>query len=671
MDKDTRATEFVWFKPYNAAGFNKEFLCMPVVILEEVSLHYGEQVLLNKVNLTINERDRLCLVGRNGAGKSTLMSLILGHRMPDSGVVRLEDGTVLAELPQTLPAADERNVLDVVLSGQAEMGQLLHDYNELSMIAATSKDLDRLAQLQTQIEAQDGWMLQQKADSIIQKLNLPRDATMAELSGGWRRRVMLGRALLSEPDLLLLDEPTNHLDIPAIEWLEGQLADFNGAVLFVTHDRSFMENVAKQVLDLDRGSIYRYDGSDFEGLQSWREKRLEDEEKENALFDKRLAEEEKWIRQGIKARRTRNEGRVRALKAMRNERQARIEKQGVSDFAMDAADKSGKIVFEMHNVNYGVEHKRLVNDFSTIIQRGDRIGLLGINGCGKSTLLRLMLDQLKPDSGEIKQGTKLEVAYFDQLRAELDLEKNIVDNLAEGREFIDIGGQQKHVLSYLGDFLFSPQRARTPVKALSGGETSRVMLAKLFSKPSNLLVLDEPTNDLDVETLELLESRLIDYPGTVLVVSHDRAFLDNVVGSLFVFDGDGEISEHVGGYQDWYARGNRLKEELAIEEKKQRIADKAAQAEAKAKPKPVEAAPAAKVKLSYKLQLELDKLPAEIEALESKVATLSEETSAPGFYNESTEYVTKKLAELEELQEVLASTEERWLELEAMKEGDA
>ena len=638
---------------------------MSVVILDNVGLHYGEQVLLNGVNLTIHQKDRLCLVGRNGAGKSSLMRLLLGQTLPDSGVVRVADGCTLAELPQSLPAADDRKVIDVVLSGKAELGQLLHDYNELSLVAASEADLSKLERLQTQIEAQDGWLLQQKADAIIEKLNLPKEKAMSELSGGWRRRVMLGRALLSEPDLLLLDEPTNHLDIPAIEWLEAQLADFQGAVLFVTHDRAFMEKVGKQVLDLDRGNIYRYDGSDYEGLVAWREKRIEDEEKENALFDKRLAEEEKWIRQGIKARRTRNEGRVRALKAMRNERKARVDRQGKADFTMEASDQSGKAVIEAKQVNYGFENKVIVKDFTSLIQRGDRIGLLGVNGCGKSTLLRLLLGQLEPQSGTIKQGTKLEIAYFDQLRAELDLEKNVIDNLSEGREFIDNGSGSRHILSYLSDFLFTPQRARTPVKALSGGETSRVMLAKLFSKPSNMLILDEPTNDLDVETLEMLENRLMEYPGTLLVVSHDRSFLDNVVTSLYAFDGDGNISEHVGGYSEWYARGNRLKDEQQpLEAKKQTKPEVPQEKQSDAvKPKHTK-------KLSYKLQLELDGLPAKIEEQESIVEALNAEVADSSFYQKETDYVTATLNKLEQEQSKLDQIIERWMELEAMQEGD-
>ena len=638
---------------------------MAVVILDNVSLHFGDQVLLDKVNLTINDRDRLCLVGRNGAGKSSLMRLLLGQQTVDSGAIRIADGCTLAELPQSLPAADARNVMDVVLSGKEDVGRWLHEYHELSMVASTDADMTKLERLQNQIEAQDGWMLQQKADAIVEKLNLPAEKSMSELSGGWRRRVMLGRALLSEPDLLLLDEPTNHLDIPAIEWLEAQLADYPGAVLFVSHDRSFMGKVAKNVLDLDRGSIYRYNGSDYEGLAAWRDKRLEDEDRENALFDKRLAEEEKWIRQGVKARRTRNEGRVRALKALRNERRARVDLQGSTTFTMDAAERSGKLVVEAKNVHYGFENQTIVKDFSTLIQRGDRIGLLGINGCGKSTLLRLLLDKLQPQQGTIKQGTKMEVAYFDQLREDLDLEKNIADNISEGRDFIDIGGGQRHILSYLSDFLFSPQRSRTPVKSLSGGEASRVMLAKLFSKPSNILVLDEPTNDLDVETLEMLESRLMDYDGTLLVVSHDRSFLDNVVTSLIVFEGEGEITEHVGGYSDWYGRGFRLADSNINGSQK---ATKAAPAE------PVKAAPAEpakqSVKLSYKLQRELEVLPVEIEKIEAKLQDLKDQCAAADFYSQASHVVTQTLAKLEKTQAELDAKEERWLELEAMQDGE-
>jgi ATP-binding cassette subfamily F protein uup len=633
---------------------------MAVVILDSVSLHYGEQVLLEKVNFTIKERDRLCLVGRNGAGKSSLIKLLLKQNLPDGGVIRIDEGIRVAELPQTLPAADDRLVMDVVLSGKEAVGKWLHEYHELSMIASTDAHMNKLEKLQHNIEAQDGWMLQQKADAIIEKLNLPAEKTMAELSGGWRRRVMLARALLSEPELLLLDEPTNHLDIPAIEWLEDQLKDFPGAVLFITHDRAFMERVAKQVIDLDRGSVYRYDGSDYEGLSAWRDKRLEDEEKENSLFDKRLAEEEKWIRQGVKARRTRNEGRVRALKAMRNERTARVDKQGSADFTMEAAEKSGKLVLETKNLSYSFADQPIVKDFSTVIQRGDRIGLLGVNGCGKSTLLRLFLDQLQPQSGSIRQGTKMEVAYFDQLRGELDMEKTIVDNISMGGDFIEMASGPKHIMSYLGDFLFTPARARTPLKALSGGEASRVMLAKLFSKPSNVLVLDEPTNDLDVETLEMLENRLMDYTGTLLVVSHDRSFLDNVVTSLLEFEGNGVISEHVGGYSDWYARGHRLKDGIddITDEQQEKVAEKNAE--------PGSQPNKSSKKLSYKLQRELESLPLDIEKLEAKLASLQAQAGSADFYNQDNDTVTQVLADIDKAQADLDTTEERWLELEAM-----
>ena len=443
----------------------------------------------------------------------------------------------------------------MVAEGLAGVGELLAEYHHLSQNIQNDADLEKLMHVQQALEAKDGWRLQQLVDSTLSRLQLPADRTLAELSGGWRRRVLLAQALVSEPDLLLLDEPTNHLDIGAIAWLEEALTGFNGAVLFITHDRAFLQNLATRILELDRGHLIDWNG-DYASFLVHKEQQLAAEETANALFDKKLAQEEVWIRQGIKARRTRNEGRVRALKALRAERSERRNVQGKATFQVETAEKSGKQVIVAEDVTFAhVGGDPLIKNFSMVIQRGDRIGLLGANGTGKTTLLKLLLGELHPSSGFIEFGTKLEVAYFDQLRHQLELEKTVVDNLAEGREFITIDGQNRHVLSYLGDFLFSPQRARTPVKALSGGERARLLLAKLFSKPANLLVLDEPTNDLDVETLELLEEVLLGFQGTVLMVSHDRAFLDNVVTSTLVFQGGGEVREYVGGYQDWLRQG--------------------------------------------------------------------------------------------------------------------
>lgn len=647
---------------------------MPVVILDEISLNYGEQILLDKVTLQIDPLERICIVGRNGAGKSSLMKIVQGSLTPDGGVIRKDTGIRIAELPQVLPAADDRTVEDVVLSGLAEVGEALRAFNHLAQSASTDADMKQLERLQHIIEANDGWMLQQKSDSIMERLQLPKDKTMAQLSGGWRRRVMLGRALISEPDLLLLDEPTNHLDIPAIEWLETQLREFRGAVLFITHDRAFMEKVATSVVDLDRGHLHRFKGSNYEEFIATREKRLADEEAEQARFDKHLAQEEIWIRQGIKARRTRNEGRVRALEQLRRDRSERRDVQGKAGFTLDAAIKSGKLVVDAEHIDYGYEGQLLIKDFSAVLQRGDKIGLLGTNGCGKSTLLKLLQGDLQPQAGFVKQGTKLEVAYFDQLRGQLDMEKNIIDNLSEGREFIEIGGQNRHILSYLGDFLFSPQRARTPVKALSGGECSRVMLAKLFSKPSNMLVLDEPTNDLDVETLELLEQKLIEYPGTILIVSHDRAFLNNVVTGLWVFEGGGVITDHVGGYNDWYGRGHRLQDAVGKNTELQARQNAAAQVKSEPEPEPEPVAAVVDTpklkKLSYKLQRELDELPALVEKLEVDLAGLHAQVAAADFYTGEHARVTATLESLEKKQTELDAKMERWLELEAMQESN-
>ncbi len=514
--------------------------------------------------------------------------------------------------------------------------------------------MDALARVQQQLEAVDGWNLQQRVETTLSQLQLPADASMGELSGGWRRRVALARALVSQPDILLLDEPTNHLDIPAIAWLEEQLRNFRGCLILITHDRRFLQNVVNCIAELDRGHLSLWRG-DYRGFLRHREQELEAEERANALFDKKLAQEEVWIRQGIKARRTRNEGRVRALKDMRNERSERRERQGRADFGVEEASRSGKIVAELKHVSHAFGDKKLLNDFSTIVQRGDRIGIVGPNGAGKSTLVKILLGQLEPDEGSIKLGSKLEIAYSDQLRGHLDPEKNLIDNVCGGRDFIDIGGKQRHAISYLGDFLFSPERVRTPVKALSGGEQNRAVLARLFSKPANLLVLDEPTNDLDIETLELLEEILLNFEGTVLLVSHDREFMDNVVTSLLILKGDGRVEEQAGGYSDWEARGGRLDDNATA---KASIA-----APATSTPPPA-AAKAGQRKLSYKDQRELDALPEVIDQLETRQQALEARIAEPEFYQGEHSVVEKVLAELGDVQKELESAFERWSELE-------
>ncbi|MEG7358241.1 ATP-binding cassette domain-containing protein [Pseudomonas citronellolis] len=632
---------------------------MTLLKFTDVSLAFGTTPLLDKVSWQIEKGERVCIIGRNGTGKSSMLKLVKGEQMPDDGDIWRAPALKIGELPQELPVADERTVYDVVAEGLAEVGELLSRYHHLSQHIQGEDDLTQLARVQQALEARDGWRLQQLVETTLTRLQLPADKTLAELSGGWRRRVLLAQALVAEPDLLLLDEPTNHLDIGAIAWLEEALSGFPGAVLFITHDRAFLQAVANRILELDRGHLIDWKG-DYASFLVHKEQQLAAEEAANALFDKRLAQEEVWIRQGIKARRTRNEGRVRALKAMRNERAERRERTGKASFQMETAEKSGKQVIVAEKVGFAHPGgEPLIRDFSLVLQRGDRIGLLGANGTGKTTLLKLLLGDLQPTSGSIKEGTRLEVAYFDQLRHQLEPEKTVIDNIAEGREFITINGQNRHVLSYLGDFLFSPQRARTPVKALSGGERARLLLAKLFSKPANLLVLDEPTNDLDVETLELLEEVLLGFDGTVLMVSHDRAFLDNVVTSTLVFEGEGRVREFVGGYQDWLRQGGspRL---LGVGEEKAAKSEPAPQATAA----PAAAPEAAKKKLSYKLQRELEAIPGQIDALEAELAGVQEEISAPSFYQRPAEETRVVLERLDSLQVELDRLIERWAELE-------
>jgi ATP-binding cassette subfamily F protein uup len=640
---------------------------MVLVRLKGACLAFGEQVLLDNVDLDVKAGERVCILGRNGEGKSTLLKIINREVKPDDGLVQHSDTLKVAALQQELPQTNHHSVYDVVASGLGELGDVIAQYHDESL-KGEDADLKRLEKLQHTIEAQDGWTWQQKVDAVLGRLNLPGERSFDSLSGGWQRRVMLARALVSEPDLLILDEPTNHMDIATIAWLEEQLLQFKGTLLFISHDRAFVQNLSTRILELDRGKIYSWDG-DYQSFLTYREQRLAAEEQQNALFDKRLAEEEVWIRQGIKARRTRNEGRVERLKEMRKERKQRRERQGSANISMNAAESSGKSVFELNDVSFSWQQQPIVKHFSSIVMRGDRIGLVGPNGAGKSTVMQLLLEKIKPDAGHIKVGTKLEVAYFDQARAALDLEKSVAENVGDGKDQVEVGGRSRHILGYLGDFLFEPARSRTPVKSLSGGERNRVLLAKLFLKPCNLLIMDEPTNDLDVETLELLEERLVEYDGTLLLVSHDRAFLDNVVTQLWVFDGQGNIEEQVGGYSDWEQRTQQAQlqksvtpgsgaEQVEAQKKTVKTEAKKESTDDNKKPK----------KLSYKLQRELDELPAKIETLEKQRDELAAETSQNDFYQQDTDYVTNKLAELQAIEEQLEVCEERWLELEEMTE---
>ncbi|MCX2982181.1 ATP-binding cassette domain-containing protein [Halieaceae bacterium IMCC14734] len=624
---------------------------MALFKLDQASLNFGTHILLDHVDFAIEPGDRIGLLGRNGAGKSTLLKVITQQAGLESGERWLRPGTKMAYLDQALPQADDQDVYDVVAHGLAEVGDLLARYHH----CINENDMDGLAKAQTELEAKDGWRLQQRVETVITQLQLPSDAKMASLSGGWRRRVALGQALVNEPDILLLDEPTNHLDIPAIEWLERQLQSYPGAIVFITHDRAFLQSLATTITELDRGHLTSWQGT-YHGFLRHREQQLAAEERANELFDKRLAEEEKWIRQGIKARRTRNEGRVRALKAMRVEHGERRAKTGKADFSLDAADRSGKRVAELEQVTQQFGDDVVIRNFSTLISRGDRIGIVGANGAGKSTLIKILLGELTPSSGTVKLGTKLEVAYFDQLRANLDPEKNLIDNVCGGQDFIEVDGKKRHAISYLGDFLFTPERVRTPVKALSGGEQNRAILAKLFSKPANLLVLDEPTNDLDVETLELLEEILLGFKGTVLLVSHDREFMDNVVTSVLVLEGNGVVSEHVGGYSHWVDQGGSL-----------RGLDTPAEAPTASTAAPAAVTPTvvSKKKLSYKDQRELDALPAAIEELEQKQATLEAQVSAPDFYQQDHQLQEPVVAAISEVQAELQKAYQRWEELDS------
>lgn len=631
---------------------------MPLLRLENLELHYGNLALLDHVDFTLRKGEKVGLLGRNGAGKTTFLNVVADAIAVDSGERWVRPGTRIAWLKQALPNATEDTVYDVVAAGLAEAGEWLAQYHHM-VNGEASPDMAALARVQEKLEAVDGWTLQTRVETTLSQLELDGDVRMNTLSGGWRRRVALAQALVSDPDILLMDEPTNHLDIPAIEWLEQQLRAYEGALVLITHDRRFLQNVANVMAELDRGRLTTWKG-DYQGFLRHREQELEAEERANALFDRKLAAEETWIRQGIKARRTRNEGRVRALKAMRRERAERRERLGKASFHLENAERSGKVVAEIEDVSKAFDGRVVIRDFSTVIQRGDRIGIVGANGAGKSTLVKLLLGEIEPDTGTVKLGTRLEVLYSDQLRDGLDPEKSLIDNVCGGQEFITIGGRRRHAIAYLGDFLFSPDRARQPMKALSGGEQNRAVLARLFSRPANLLVLDEPTNDLDMETLELLESLLVEFDGTVLLVSHDRDFMDNVVGSLVVLDGRGGITEHVGGYSDWERSGGRLDTSPGT-----------AEPTSAEPPDPAPAAPAGGVapatarRLSYKEKRELEALPGEIETLEAEQAGLVAKMAEPDFYRGERQVVLQANERAAELQAQLEAAYRRWDELEA------
>ncbi len=634
---------------------------MAILTLSNLHFSVGTQTILDGVDLSVDAGERLCLIGRNGEGKSTLLRIITGEQMAEDGEVRLQAGRRMAWVSQEPRLEGSGTVYDTVASGLGDVGRLLAEYHDISQQLTTDfsdEIMARLEKTQQAIESQDGWSLGQRVDRIITRLELPADAKIDSLSGGWKRRVALGRALVQEPDLLLLDEPTNHLDIEAINWLEEFISSYQGALIFITHDRTFLQKLATRIIELDRGKLTSWPG-DYENYLRRKEEREAEEAIHNAHFDKKLAQEEVWIRQGIKARRTRNEGRVRALKAMREERSERVNKQGKVSLAVDKGQQSGKIVVEAEHISKSYDGRPIIRDLSTTIMRGDRIGLLGPNGVGKSTLLRLLLGKEEPDSGTIKIGTKLQVAYFDQYREQLDDEKTAIDNVAEGSDTIEINGRQTHIISYLGKFLFSPVRARSTVKMLSGGERNRLLLAKIFSKPANVLVLDEPTNDLDIETLEILENLLLDYQGTLLLVSHDRTFMNNVVTSTLAFEGDGVVREYVGGYDDWLKQRDIGK----AAGKKPKPEKVSAKKEAK-KPEPAAAEAAKPKKLSYKDQRELDELPKKIEALESEQAELEAKLADPALYQGDASEAQPLLDRMEALNQELEHAYARWEALE-------
>lgn len=636
---------------------------MALLTLHNAELAFGDHPLLNKSNLVIEPNERVCLVGRNGAGKSTLLKVLDGRIQLEDGTLLINTDVKVARLEQDPPTASTLSAYDFVASGMENAGEILKAYHhQLHVIAedCSEKQLNKLQRLQEQIDQLDAWQLDSKINQILDRLAIDPEATLDQLSGGWLRKVALAKALVNDPDLLLLDEPTNHLDVGTIEWLEEFLLSFQGAIIFISHDREFIRRLSTRIIDIDRGNLSSWPGGYDEYLIA-KEEALRVEEEQNSEFDRKLAIEEKWIRQGIKARRTRNEGRVRVLKSLRNERADRQNVLGKAKINIDAGTRSGKIIFEAEHVAYSYDELCIVRDFSCAIMRGDKIALVGRNGCGKSTLLKLLLNQLQPDAGEIKCGTKLDVAYFDQYRGELDPEKSVMDNLAEGKQEVEVNGIRRHVLGYLQDFLFHPERARTPVKALSGGEKNRLLLAKIFLKPSNLLILDEPTNDLDVETLELLEELLANYKGTLLLVSHDRSFVDNTVTNTWFFDGNGNVQQFVGGYSD------AVRHKTQSEAPAQPVVSDV-KAQVKKEKAPVKAV--AKKKLSYKLQLELDGLPRLLEEQEEKVEIFQATINTPEFFTKDKTEADAFLTQLKRAEELLEKTFMRWEELEELQNGE-
>ena len=634
---------------------------MAIFSLHQAYLSYSDAPLLDHIELQIEPGERLCLVGRNGAGKSTLLKVIAGDIPLDDGRrIHLQD-LKIARLEQDPPQSSQQSVFDYVAEGLSGVGALLQHYHLQSIAVAqdaSEQNIRTLSRLQEELDHLNGWQFDTRIRQVLSMLNLDPEASLQQLSGGWLRKVAFARALASAPDLLLLDEPTNHLDIAAIDWLESFLTEFKGAIVFISHDREFIHRLATRIIDLDRGQISSWPGN-YDQYLAGKEEALRVEELQQAEFDKKLAQEEVWIRQGIKARRTRNEGRVRALKALRHERQERRDVQGTARLQVDEAQRSGKLVFEAEHLGFDIADRTLINDFTFQVLRGDKIALIGPNGCGKTTLIKLLLGQLQPMRGSLRCGTKLDVAYFDQYRQQLDLDKTVVDNLAEGKSEVEVAGRRRHVLGYLQDFLFEPKRALTPVRALSGGEKNRLLLARLFLKPCNLLILDEPTNDLDIETLELLEDLLAEYQATLLLVSHDRRFIDNTVTHSWYFEGDGRITEYVGGYGDLMVSRQQMKP--AVLPSKAKKTTESVQTPSVAKKGR---------KLSYKLQIELDTLPGRLESLEQQLTDYQQQVNSTDFFSQSNEETQKVLAALQACEDELETAFLRWEELEAMKQED-